>query len=87
MRCIGTFRGAKGYGLEAQSSTMEWGTKRMPDGKVTGLTTFKERQTRAALGEGAIALFERLGVTPEKLAELVASPDPLVALTEMQEGK
>jgi hypothetical protein len=56
-----------------------WGFRATSRGLVC-TTTHAERQARAALGEFAIGLFDRLGVSPERLAEINAAPDALAAL-------
>jgi hypothetical protein len=64
-----------------------FGFKLGKDGHLIGTASLKERQTRAALGEGAIALFSLLGVDDTALALICSSTDPLAALGQFQEGK
>lgn len=64
-----------------------YGFKLGKDGHLIGTASLKERQARAALGEGAIALFSLLGVDDMALALICSSSDPLAALAQFQEGK
>jgi hypothetical protein len=63
-----------------------FGFKLGKDNHLIGTASLKERQTRAALGEGAIALFGLLGVDDVALALICSSADPVAALAQFQEG-
>lgn len=62
-----------------------WGYKLASDGRhLVGIATHKERMDRMALGEFAIALFERMNVSAEMLLTVSSAEDPLGALAALQ---
>jgi hypothetical protein len=55
-------------------------------GGLTATTTASQRSARAALGEFAIELLEKLGVSEAQLAKLVDEADPIACLQNVRSG-
>lgn len=72
------------YTLPNGMTKVPWGFEQAHNGILVPTETAASRFRRAELGEAAIALLARLGVTEEMLLDAMSAPDPIARLTELQ---